>query len=430
MNDPSQFRDVAESAWGWVLDQVRWDNEGVPWIPLSVDDDGNGEPDEFPDSLHSGIAGLAPVLAEIRLARDWTHSERELAAGIVTTLTAHARDRVEPCYFLGLAGDATALHLLDPGSEEVPLRRLLDLATEAGWPSTVFDEGADAVTDLVLGNAGIALTAVWTGHRLADEIMTIASQALVESAVEDASGARWYLREGQVMEMPNYSHGAAGIASALCTAGHRLGRTDWIQTAIRGAEHVIAAADLSDGMRIPIVIPYGNVDYDEYTYTWCHGPTGTSYLFLALHEAGVREVSGRAPLDWHAQCLQAVASSGVPRRLRPGFWDNDGRCCGTAGVGEMYLDDAQRQHRDPGASGESLRLSGVMADALLDRAITDRAGTRWRFIEHRNDPPLLPPGTGWMQGAAGIAAFLMRMARVRTHGLDAARVTRPDSLWG
>ncbi|HEV2635800.1 MAG TPA: hypothetical protein VGX23_11675 [Actinocrinis sp.] len=22
----------------------------------------------------------------------------------------------------------------------------------------------------------------------------------------------------------------------------------------------------------------------------------------------------------------------MPRRLRPGFWDNSGRCCGTAGI--------------------------------------------------------------------------------------------------
>ena len=70
-----------------------------------------------------------------------------------------------------------------------------------------------------------------------------------------------------------------------------------------------------------------------------------------------------------------------------------------------------------------------MADALVERAICDGAGARWRFLEHRQDPPLLPPGTSWMQGAAGIAAFLLRLARVTDNGLGAPVVNRPDQWW-
>ena len=47
----------------------------------------------------------------------------------------------------------------------------------------------------------------------------------------------------------------------------------------------------------------------------------------------------------------------------------------------------------------------------------------------RRDPPLLPPGTSWMQGAAGIAAFLLRLARVLGNGLAEAVVDRPDQWW-
>ncbi len=51
--------------------------------------------------------------------------------------------------------------------------------------------------------------------------------------------------------------------------------------------------------------------------------------------------------------------------------------------------------------------------------VTGQAGARWRFTEHRQDPPLLPPGTPWMQGAAGIAGSLRRLARVTRDGLTA-----------
>jgi hypothetical protein len=71
-----------------------------------------------------------------------------------------------------------------------------------------------------------------------------------------------------------------------------------------------------------------------------------------------------------------------------------------------------------------------MADAIMDRAITDSAGSRWRFTEHRNVDPLLPAGTGWMQGTAGIAAYLLRMSRVLDEGVLTAKIVdRPDQWW-
>jgi hypothetical protein len=51
---------------------------------------------------------------------------------------------------------------------------------------------------------------------------------------------------------------------------------------------------------------------------------------------------------------------------------------------------------------------------MVERASATRRG-RWRVVEYRQDPPLLPPATSWMQGAAGIAAFLLRPARVAAY---------------
>ena len=154
-----------------------------------------------------------------------------------------------------------------------------------------------------------------------------------------------------------------------------------------GAQHLLALATLDDGgFVVPHTIPPSKRDVEPITYSWCHGPTGTSHLFAALAHAGVTEVGGLEVHDLRRRCLRSVLNSGIPQRLHPGLWDNDGRCCGTAGVGDVLLDVAQ-------------------------------------------DPPLLPPGTSWMQGAAGIAAFLLRLARVTDDGLDAPVVDRPDEWW-
>ena len=94
----------------------------------------------------------------------------------------------------------------------------------------------------------------------------------------------------------------------------------------------------------------------------------------------------------------------------------------------MLLDLAQSSD-DPAYAAELLAAAAVMGEAVLDRAITDDAGTRWRFVEHRNENPLLDPNTSWMQGAAGMAAFLLRLARVLDTGLDALVIDRPDQFW-
>ena len=130
----------------------------------------------------------------------------------------------------------------------------------------------------------------------------------------------------------------------------------------------------------------------------------------------------------HRRGERVLRLAGLPQRIRPGFWDNDGRCCGTAGVGDALLDAAQ-DCRDPAQAEELLDAARTMGDALVDRAIRDEAGARWRFLEHREEPPLLPPGTSWMQGAAGIAAYLLRLARVVQDGSRARVVDRPDQWW-
>jgi hypothetical protein len=135
---------------------------------------------------------------------------------------------------------------------------------------------------------------------------------------------------------------------------------------------------------------------DELTWNWCHGPAGDLGLFEALDAAGVASVAGEPPSAWVGRCLHSLRTSGIPERRWPGFWDNDGRCCGTAGVGAAVLPHDRA-------------FAMALTDDLVDRAYVEGDRAYWRFTEHRNEDPLLPPGVGWMQGAAGIAGFLFEV---------------------
>ena len=389
------YRELAEASTAWVLAQVR-DDDG----PCLADSSGATR-----DSLYDGIAGLAPLLAEVRLSRDWSQQERSLADAVVERL--RRAPTAEASLYDGLAGHAFALRLLAPGTETAVVARLDLLRTPAGWPTT-WDVPAACVTDVVGGTAGILMAQLWLGQ-------PVDAQPLLDAAEQTAHGLDWRMHPGYRSSSPNFAHGTAGVASLLALTGH-------LPEAVRGAEHLLGVGLLDDaGFVVPHTIPDSTRDVERCTWGWCHGPTGTSQLFAALAVAGVRQVGGHDVTWMRRRCLDAVLHAGVPARLRPGFWDNDGRCCGTAGVGDVLLDAAQAL-----GDHDLLAAATVMADALVARAVD---GSRWQFVEHRADPPLLPPGTGWMQGAAGIAAFLHRLARVQEQGLDARVVDRPDQWW-
>ncbi len=69
----------------------------------------------------------------------------------------------------------------------------------------------------------------------------------------------------------------------------------------------------------------------------------------------------------------------------------------------------------------------MLGDALDERAVVDGDRACWRFTEHRNAVHLRPPGVGWMQGTAGIAAYLMRLSRVLREGRTAPAVAQLDT---
>ncbi|MEO3937196.1 lanthionine synthetase LanC family protein [Dermatophilaceae bacterium Soc4.6] len=445
--DASRYDDLADAAWRWVLDQVRWDDG--PWVPVPGTTDPTLEPDPAPadrDGSHSGIGGLAHTLAEIRLDRSWTDEEQRLADGIRQRLRRTAQTETDPSYFDGLSSHVGALLALDdPGGADLALARLAELAGPDGWTAPTDESGSwvpgSPCNDVTTGNGSAVLAGVWAarhGSRVGGEVGALAADLVRREGRETPGGLELPYRserfrvgggadDAPAREMPNWSHGTAGMAAALAVAGSTLARPDLVDAARRAAEHVVSLADTSDGgFVVETTVPHDPTrDRSRYAYGWCHGPAGTSRLFTALAHAGVGEVAGAPPLHWHDAAMHSLLRSGLPDRLWPGFWDNDGRCCGSAGVGDVVLDGFQRTGRD-----DWLAFALRIADAVVDRALVDGDRACWRFLEHRRDDPLLPAEAGWMQGAAGIATLLRRTARVLRTGRGAPALARMDTWWG
>jgi hypothetical protein len=118
-------------------------------------------------------------------------------------------------------------------------------------------------------------------------------------------------------------------------------------------------------------------------------------------------------------CWRTVRESGLPRRIRPGFWDNNGRCCGTAGVLALACDRIVER-------GDGFDFSNALVDDLRARAAVYEAGVRWPNHEHRAAPSDLEPRAGWAMGNAGIIRELLRYARLSEGGAAGYAVPWPD----
>jgi hypothetical protein len=208
-----------------------------------------------------------------------------------------------------------------------------------------------------------------------------------------------------------------GIVYALASVGDAAGRDDFIEMALAGAADVVARNEAGpDGFLVPHSDPPHRPDIIErYSYGWCNGPAGDAQVFRLL-----AQVTGDS--TWTRlvdRCWRTVRESGLPARVRPGFWDNNGRCCGTAGVLALACDRIAEH-------GDDFSFADALTADLATRATVDDAGTRWSNYEHRVTPGDLEPRAGWAMGNAGIIRELLRYARVSDGAAAGYAVPWPD----
>ena len=408
-----ELMDASRRAFGWIGSLAVGVDGGLGWLEGGV----------LIDDLYAGTAGVLLGCAEAAAAGLDT---AQVPAGARARLLhlAHngpaAATLPDDGLFSGWAGVAVALRAWSRVAGDAAAASAAALVTsQIAGRILQAPAGRSRCTDVISGDAGILLaliaddsgTAVRAAHALAGR--------LVEAAEPSPGGLHWRMAAGWEYLMPGFSHGTAGVAYALAAVGRTLNRSDLVDVATRGAGALLAIAHHPSGWAVPLAIP-PRPRGPAVSYGWCHGPAGTVRLFLLLNEIDPQ------PRWQHAidACLQAVRDSRLPIRLYPGYWDNLARCCGTAGVGQLLLDRYQ-------ATGETALLdwAGTLAADVADRALPTPDGVTWSNTEHTRTPPELPPEPGFMQGTAGIAAWLARLHALHTRPDNPAALTRLEPSW-
>jgi lantibiotic modifying enzyme len=428
--------DAGREALRWVSGAAVPADGGATWPETRAAGAESG------DHLYGGTAGVLVALAEARLSgiADFDDHARA-AAGRLRSLVAarpgggtpsatsdapaaadaagggDAADGGDNGFYTGLSGYAVALGAWASVSGDSQAAEAARGAVRS--IAAVADRGqpVSAYQDLLSGEAGILLVLLGIGDAAVRPAAAVIADRLIAEAEWPDGEPDWYAPEETSYYLPNFSHGAAGIAYALATASGPLERPDFLEIGLSAGRRLVRLGSRPDGtLAVPHSIPQ-QAWAAPVSYGWCHGPTGTVRLFELLDR--LRPGEGWAA---HAGAARrAVRASGLPERRYPGFWDNVGQCCGTAGVGEMALD----RYQDTG-DPQWLAWASLLARDVLDRCIADEAGVRWSQTEYTASPPELEPAVGWMQGAAGIAGWLLRLARLERDGATARRIWWPD----
>ena len=412
--EPREYLDHAAGAARYIRRHAVTKPDGLVWRK-SPD-----EPESLGVDLYHGSAGVVVFLLELFRATNERAALDEAIAGMahIVATWPETFGPGESGLYGGLAGHAFMLHELARTTGDARHRawrrdaiaRLEKTAT----PASSGGRELAGMTDILYGAAGVilALVAIGDGDDRARPLAIALGDGLLGQAQPTPKGKRWLMFPDDTRELPNFSHGTAGIAYALARLYEVTREQRFLEASIAGAEHILSLARTEgDVCLVPHVLPDGA---ERYYLAYCHGPAGTARLFHQLHHV----TRDRGWAEWLRKSINGVLYSGLPLQRTPGFWDNVGQCCGTAAIAELAL-SLHRLRGEPAYR----ELAETCAADIVARATAHDRELEWIHAENRAEPYWKQSYTGYMQGAAGIGSMFIRLARPE------AKVRLPDNPW-
>jgi hypothetical protein len=314
--------------------------------------------------------------------------------------------------YTGLSGIAVSLAETGAAVDEEDLRqsaqrlfRRIALAADQADGA----HGWGDVYDVLGGWAGVGLSLLYGFEEFGDptflEAAVTAGDALL--GVGDPvfeGGTRWIRGERMDLDLPNFSHGTAGVGYFMVRLGEVSGLPRFSEAALRAVEYLDQIADRRDGLYL---VPYGvpNEGYaTPYDIGWAHGPAGTSRLHYAIWmQTGDPDLRNRVEAG-----ARAIVASGLPGESEDrARWSDPFRIdrrFGTSGAVAFLIDwgfaTENRTH---------LEVATRATDDILGRATNTADGIFWRlplygFQGLEEDGVFM----GYFYGSAGLGLTLLQ----------------------
>ena len=410
------------------LDTMRFDQNGKVRYAIAAE-----TPNQSSMDLYHGLPGILLFyhkMYQVTGEERYRIKSQELARVIAGHLDQEDGSG-NPGLFTGYTGLAWVLLKTWPAEHRDSIEHCIEcLSRSASKLDEQANEGErenlavtwNEVNDVIGGSAGIGMFLLhcWTVPEIASaEARTLAIDAangliLRGQPAGDSGGQKWMMDPSFPREMPNYSHGTAGVCDFLieihkkCAIESAKYDGRFGDAALAGAKYLL---ELDTRHGANGLLPHHFPDGEKLFYLgWCHGPPGTCQLANR-----VAEIKGLdAWRDYSDAATTELVQSALHRNRTDGFWNNTGICCGSAGVGSFLLDQSIKYRNDK-YRAEAQRIAlDILSRSTIGESVDGRETLCWTSAEHRVQPDFLQTQTGLMQGAAGVGLFLLQLEAARS----------------
>lgn len=419
---PEDILDLAEDVGRWLATTAIHGPNGISW----PDDALNPETTGY--DLASGVAGKVVFFAALHKATG-NSDYLDLALGGADYLLSITNDRSSfdgnarrASLYSGIAGIGVALlEVRQHASKyQVGVTQVVHLLQKWGVETPGGLQWSDEFNDLIYGDAGTALflahVTEQTGNEAALAMSVESARFLLGQGQDAEQGIYWYFRRSKEFNLPNFSHGTAGVAYVLATIGALADDEELLDGASKGFDYIRSIAEIETGL---LQIPYGwgSDSWDGlYEFGWAHGLAGTASFFRRLQQVGV---NAEAAAEFEDLARQTILNIGLPGTATAPFAEPStplDRRFGRAGVLvalSNWSDD-----------DDVARLKSSIYTHIERSALRGDHGVHWEV-----DAPAFMGGgraayTGLFHGAAGIGLAILRAHSSMTGSLPYLRL--PD----
>ncbi len=432
------------------LDTMMFEEDGQIRYAVAAE-----TPEQSSMNLYHGLPGILLFyhkLHEVTGDDRYEEKSRQLAQVIANYLDKEDGTG-DPGLFTGYTGLGWVLLKTYPAEHRDSILHCIELLSATAQPVEVEASRFDGlprtafrwneVTDVIGGSAGIGMFLLrctnsddinydktwWLAHAAAWGLRERAGRVDLNGDI----GLKWMMSPTFPREMPNYSHGTAGICDFLLELHKEAQRRDALPVpdgelgtvydgqlgdwAKYGARY-LASLDAAHGAQG--LLPHHFPDGEELFYLgWCHGPAGTCQLANRLGE-----MEGQAAWQEYSKlATDELVRAALHASRADGFWNNVGICCGSAGVGSFLVDQSIRYNNDEYLAEAHRIAKDILSRGTVGETEDGRPTLCWTQAEHRVRPEFLQTQTGLMQGAAGVGLFLIQLEMIH-------RDRQPFSVFG
>lgn len=260
----------------------------------------------------------------------------------------------------------------------------------------------------IVADSGTALLLIKLGRKYKvnsiEKVLTKYGNYILENKKKDANDQEYYIGLNlKYVGGPNdkfntgFPLGPAGVAYTLLSIWNYTGNDKYLS----GTKGIKEFYEYYSIDKTGILLPHYLPDTEHICYVgYCGGPVGIARYFYEYYFL-TKDVNY---LELFKKTIESLVDTGAPFKRSEGYWQTDNYCCGTAGILHLFI-SAYKVTKDH----YYLELAKKTGNILLNRADKENGKIYWKQAFERTNPTNITVPLGYYDGAAGIAAELLRL---------------------